>query len=167
MKILALDLGTKTGWALGDWTGPVDAGTRVLATAAEVKEWRAKRLDRTCDPRVSRLYTFIRTNSPDIIVFEDVEFTSYTKQTQLWASLRAAVWLSAGPNTLLECVPVTTLKKFATGHGGATKEMMRAALIQQKQFLPMKLDDNAVDAVWILAWAREILVRRKQCLTIG
>jgi hypothetical protein len=62
----------------------------------------------------------------------------------------------------MECVPVSTLKKFATGHGGATKEMMEISLRKQRPevFLQKRfVDDNAVDAIWILLWAQAKLIR--------
>ncbi len=92
---------------------------------------------------------------PDLVVFEDVEFQSYTLQCQLWSALRAALWLSFGPKTLFDCVNVSRLKKFAAGHGAATKDAMAAALFKQHPELRDKnLDDNAVDAIWTLKWAQ-------------
>jgi Holliday junction resolvasome RuvABC endonuclease subunit len=166
VNLLALDLGRKTGWAYGTAPAVFNSGTEVLATVQEVKEWHATRLDRTRDPRVVRLWNFIREMLPDVIVFEDVEFSTYTGQTQMWAALRSAVWLAdvAAYHTtqLIECVPVSTLKKFACGHGGATKDMMAAALRRQHPslFASRKLDDNEVDAIWIYQWAWATLGRR-------
>lgn len=97
-----------------------------------------------------------------MVVFEDVQFSTYTLQTQLWASLRTCVWLTLGKSCLLECLPVSTLKKFATGFGGATKEGMAAALFKQSPgFRGQKLDDNAIDAIWIFKWAQTHLSRVK------
>lgn len=170
MKILALDLGTKTGYAhnLG---GEIAAGTWTLATAKEVSEWGKNRMRRRCDPRILRLASALSCmvdldktayyRRPEIVVFEDVQFSSTDYQAKLWASLRAAVWLTCGKKDLiLECVPTGVLKRFATGHGGATKEMMRAAVrAQPSKFSGM--DDNAVDAYWILKWAETYLSRMK------
>jgi hypothetical protein len=107
---------------------------------------------------------------PDVIVFEDVEFSTYTGQTQMWSALRSAVWLSdvgqedSHKVKLIECVPVSTLKKFATGHGGATKDMMEARLRREHPGVfvgrKQKPDDNEVDAVWIYQWAWAALGRR-------
>lgn len=167
MNILALDLGTKTGYCFGDTliSNPVIGvcGTWTLSRPYEVTEWRKRRLDRRCDPRIARLYTELSFfHDPHLVVFEDVEFASALKQVQLWSSLRASAWLKY-PASNYECVPVGTLKKFATGHGGATKEMMRAALIRQHPRLlkGMKADDNAVDAIWIWLWAKHNLSRIK------
>lgn len=161
MKILALDFGTKTGYCYGHSLQTFVPGTWKLATAKEITAWRKKRLDRRCDLRIARLWTYVRIFSPDLVVFEDVEFSSYTKQIQLWSSLRAAAWI-AFPSARFECVPVGTLKKFATGAGNATKEMMEASLYKQypvTTFFKDTLDDNAVDALWIWLWARHNLSR--------
>lgn len=190
MKILALDLGTTTGWATLEDSN-LQLGSHRLATPQEIKRWGRERLDRTCDLRPFRLYAFLTARpTPDLLVFEDVEFQSYTKQCQLWSSLRTAVQFAvrkgfstkAVLGTKIECVPVSTLKKFATGHGGATKEMMCSALcrkfpmrfclpegIAKREFVmenrPEKYalaqDDNAVDAAWLALWAQHNLGRMK------
>ena len=160
LKILALDLGTHTGFARN--FGPLPwAGTWHLAKPQEVTEWHQKRLDRRCDPRISRLYAKLCNNiiEPDLIVFEDVEFTTYTKQTQLWSALRTAIWIAFDRKAVIECVPVTTLKKFATGSGAADKVGMKRALCKQYPGEADNLDDNAIDAIWILKWAEKNLSR--------
>lgn len=160
MRILALDLGTNTGIA-HNLNGGLEASTVTLATDTEVTQWGKKRLTRRCDPRMQRLYKILSAFPiPDIVVFEDVQFLSYTKQTQLWASFRATAWLALGNKCYIECVDVTTLKKFATGHGGATKEQMAAALYrQQPELKKAGLDDNAIDAIWLFSWAMKNLSR--------
>lgn len=160
LKILALDLGTSTGYARN--YGPLNwAGTWHLATAAEVTKWGKERLTRRCDPRMSRLREHLTgcVVKPDLVVFEDVEFSTYTKQTQLWSSFRTVVWLTFDRRAALECVPVTTLKKFATGSGGADKAGMKRALFTQYPNQYGGLDDNAIDALWILKWAEKNLGR--------
>ena len=165
-KILALDLGTKTGYCYGDSISTLKVGTWKLATAKEVTQWGKERLTRRCDPRCARLWHELdRLPKPDIVVFEDVEFASYTKQVQLWASLRAAVWLSYGgfsgcgySGVLLECVPVGTLKKFATGAGNANKNGMERAATRLGLEVS-GLDDNAVDALHLWRWAERNLSR--------
>lgn len=160
MNILALDLGTKTG-AATNLSGELRAWTWVLATPKEVKEWGAKRVTRRKDPRISRLYQHLCSIArPDLVVFEDVEFASYTRQVQLWSSLRAAVWLAYGSEVTIECVPVGTLKKFATGAGNADKAaMQKHLLLQYPEWTDIKLDDNATDALWLYYWATANLTR--------
>lgn len=162
MRILALDLGTNTGFA-HNLTGSLQAGTWLLATDKEIASWGKNRLRRRCDPRMQRLSNLlVELPKPDIVVFEDVEFSKYTQQTQLWASFRATVWLALGTKTYMECVPVKTLKLFATGSGGADKPAMAAALYrQQPELKKAGLDDNAVDAIWLYSWASTNLGRMK------
>ena len=162
LKILALDLGTKTGVARNYGPSPLET-TWELSTEKEVTAWGKQRLTRRCDPRIGRLYQRLidrRLGEPDLIVFEDVEFSTYTKQTQLWASFRTVVWLaSVVRGAVIECVPVTTLKKFATGSGAADKAAMKRAMFTQFPCTSRALDDNAIDARWILKWAEKNLSR--------
>lgn len=162
--MLALDIATKTGFAT--WAkeaaspGPLAIGTWELTKASE-RKGQALAL-RRFDPRVRALWSRVAQTvatlpKPVLVVFEDVEFSSYTKQTQLWASLRAAVWIAPGID-LFDCVPVGTLKLFATGHGGADKAMMAAAFKRGEcagDPRSAELDDNAIDAYFILKWALE------------
>lgn len=168
-KVLALDLGTKTGWALQMPTGERLSGTKLLLTPKEQKEQKAKGLDRCCDSRPVRLWEFIRLNAPDLIAFEDVQFMSTQMQAQLWGSLRGVVQ-TFYPERKILAVPVGTLKKFATGSGAAKKWQMAAGLALAEPRL-WKLDgsgektrvfnvaanrdadDNEVDAVHLLRYA--------------
>lgn len=125
MRILALDLGTKTGWAF--WNGVCrTSGTWVLMRDSERAKLDKKAL-RSKDPRPARLKDLIAKANPDAIWFEDVEFMSTQLQAQLWGSLRG-VMQSFNPPVQTHAVPVGTLKKFATGHGNAKKWDMAAAL---------------------------------------
>ena len=177
MDILALDIGTHTGWAYNRGRA-FHAGTWDLASASEITTWGKQRLTRRQDPRACRMLDNIRLFGYfDAVVFEDVQFVRSQMQGQLWASLRAAVWLAhceAGA-TFLEAVPVATLKKFATGGGSATKERMCGALIQADNRYAKaakedcvrdlktntELDDNAVDAIWLWKWGQQNLGRLK------
>lgn len=163
MDILALDLGTATGFAYnrGD---EFFCGTWTLGTPKEIRQWGKERKTRTNDPRVERLCGHIsefELGYFDIVVFEDVQFSTYTKQTQLWAALRASVWLCAN-TSLIDCVPVGTLKKFATGNGAADKKTMSRFLkCQYPKIWKSALDDNAIDAVWLHLWAKHTFARMK------
>lgn len=160
MNILALDLGTATGFA---WNNGEEfiALTKIWATDKEISFNRKQRMDRRRDPRLVKFFESLRTfchGNVDLVVFEDVQFQSATMQTQLWASWRTAVWL-AFPGTLIDCVPVGTLKKFAC-NGGATKAQMSAALKRQHPDLWCSAyDDNTIDAIWLWLWAQKNLSR--------
>ena len=165
MNILALDLGTHTGYCRTLIEGSFAAGTWDLATKDEITAWGKDRTTRRCDPRILRLFTNLveLTPAPELVVFEDVQFQTFTYQTQLWSSFRAAVWLAFGGQALLECVPVSALKKFATGYGSANKELMKRYLTLRYPELQLAgCDDNAIDAIWIYKWAETNLARHPQ-----
>jgi hypothetical protein len=155
-------LGTHLGIA-HNLHGELIAETHTLATAKEITEWGKSRLTRRCDPRALRLHSLLGTLAgADVVVFEDVQFSTYTKQTQLWATWRAILWISFGQSCCVEAVPVTTLKRFATGAGNSDKDQMAKALYQQcPEWKNKGLDDNAVDAIFLWKWANHNLTRMK------
>lgn len=165
MNILALDLGTDTGYASGDVSGlNFSIGSWKLATAKEIRQWGSERLTRRRDPRPQRLCEKILAmpHVPDLIVFEDIMFASSTLQVQLWSALRTSLWMCLGNEVRFDCVPVTTLKKFATGSGAATKEQMKHVFIHHETDRPAGLyDDDAIDAYFIWKWAKHNLSRVK------
>lgn len=164
MNILALDLGTKLGVCYNAGSDLI-CESKLLATDGEIKAWGKQRADRKWDPRIKRLHDYVSVLNArhvfEFIVFEDVEFASSRKQTQLWASLRTAVWLAGVEHiNRFECVNVKTLKKFATTSGNADKTYMRLAMKTQFPSIWKKeLDDNAIDAFWIHRWATVTLAR--------
>lgn len=162
MDILAIDLGTHTGyaWNRGD---EFACGTWKLATPREVTAWGKQRLTRTADPRIERLCTRIADlGSFDIVVFEDVQFASSVYAVQLWSSLRASIWLCANATAHIDCVSVGTLKKFATGNGSADKPTMSKCLrIQYPAIWQLTMDENAIDAAWLWLWAKQQFKRMK------
>ncbi len=167
MNILAIDLGTHTGFA-SEFEGCIRIFSETLCSEKEMREARKLRLDRRCDPRINAFRVCLQgcgIRDHETVVFEDVQFASSTYQVQLWASLRAVLWLSIAPGTLIEAVPVGTLKKFATGNGSATKQDMARALKTQypEVWRPdLASDDDAVDAFWLFAWAKHNLARIKK-----
>lgn len=179
MNLLAIDLGTHTGYCYNDGND-FYCGTWNLMTPREIALQRLARIDRRNDARITALFGAIQLirsqHKFDAVIFEDVQFSTYTMQTQLWASLRAALWLACR-DVFTDCVPTGTLKKFA-GHGAANKETMGLFLcradrrfcrigktnpkfffrLTEDQLQPV--DDNAVDAVWLWKWGQQNLGRR-------
>ena len=160
MNILALDLGTTTGFAMSiarkDGSKFESSGVFKLATAKELKAESASGRNRTRDIRVVRLATHLEKLTGgikfDLVIFEDVKFSVSTAQTQLWSSFRTAVWLMADAEIVT--ADTARLKKFATNHGGANKEMMATAF---KRWFPGResVDDNERDAVFLLELAKK------------
>lgn len=179
MKILALDLGTCTGWAIREGSGRLGAGSQLLATEKQLSEQRKLRGDRRNDMRIRMLWEFLEDMEEsvgfDAIVFEDVQFVRSTAQAHLWASFRATIWLYAYLHEkITECLATGKLKIFATGAGSATKEMMAAWLAKSHPEIARFcdgalrlvdndaiLDDNAVDAIHLLLWAEKVLKNEK------
>lgn len=190
MNILALDLGTKTGWAIRK-ESPVNrhlvlGGTWKLSDAKSVTQARLEGWDRRYDSRFAALCLqiegAIEAHGVKAVVFEDVLFSETTLQTQLWATFRAAIWAVRRRSWIdenetpfqIDCLNTGTLKKYATGHGNATKAMMSAHLLKKypggfvKNPKPTnncflldssgrKVDDNEVDARHLLDYFSSIL----------
>lgn len=172
MRVLGIDLGTSTGFAVSVNGVLGQCGTWVLSKPKEIAYNRKLRMHRRLDPRIPALWGKIaqlnQENPLDYIIWEDVEFCSTSYQCQLWASFRTVAWIFAFQNGIQpDCVPVGTLKKFATGSGSGDKAAMAVALsksdsrfklvggvIQDSLTLDF-LTDDAVDAIWLAKWARE------------
>lgn len=164
---LALDLGTKTGWAYLDSEGNRSFGTWHLdKESLWDREFAPSDL---LDVRVLRLRMFLRDLIgqgvfPGNLWYEDVQFSLYTYQTMLWASFRTVVWLHAADwGWKVHGLPVGTLKKAGAGHGAATKGMMAKALARKEPGLTFDVkgrlcegsrivDDNEVDARHLLTY---------------
>lgn len=162
MNILALDLGTSTGYAY-NIVEKLSYGHWLLATDKEVRQWGKERLTRRRDPRPQRLCDNILQLPlvPDLIVFEDVMFASSTLQVQLWSALRTSLWMCLGDAVRFDCIAVQSLKKFAC-RGGADKIAMKDALYtQHKEIFRPSMTGDEVDAVWIWLWAKQNLSRTK------
>ena len=148
MRILAIDPGTKTGWAFSDGeTSLLESGTNVLKLrAGEAKTMRYIRFSKWLDDM------FLLMN-PDLVIFEKTHMRGY-EATKFMMNLIGRIETACNERS----VPYTdvhtgTLKKFATGHGkGSKAEMMR--LVAEKHNFIVDSDDEA-DAIHMLDYARE------------
>lgn len=185
MITLALDLGSTTGWAVGDRHGRFASGSVTHLNAKQLREQKKTSMERRCDGRVVALADWVGKTlvewKIERVVFEDVLFIQSLAQGQLWSSFRAAVWVQCmvdrGTPIEMHCLPVATIKKFFTGHGGAEKVHMAQALLDGRRgyrdefhvgtnkkgdtdLLERKsgrsVDDNEVDALAILAFAAAV-----------
>ena len=126
----------------------IKSGTFNLGTPKASADARLTGMDRRFDYRVQALAKeLLAFEAIDEVVFEDVQFSSTQMQSQLWSAFRTTAWLSF-PKATWFCVPVGTLKLFATGSGKAEKVDMAIALKKEGYNLP-EADDNEVDAVWL------------------
>jgi hypothetical protein len=146
--LLALDLGTTTGWALRG-----DDGLITSATAS----FRPGRFDGGGMRylRFSNWLTEIdRLSGPiSAIWFEEVRRHAGTDAAHIYGGLMATLTAWAELRGVpYQGVPVGTIKLHATGKGNASKEAMITAA-KAKGFSPA--DDNEADAIAILHWAIE------------
>ena len=144
--ILALDLGTSTGWALRTGDGLITSGTVSFRPGRfdgggmrylRFSNWLAE-LDRLSGPIGA-------------IHFEEVRHHTGTDAAHVFGGLLATLTAWAEVRAIpYSGVPVATIKRHATGKGNANKEAMIAAA-RARGFSPA--DDNEADAIAILLWA--------------
>ena len=145
--ILALDLGTTTGWALRGSDGLITSGTASFRPGRfdgggmrylRFANWLAE---------LDRLSGLLST-----IWFEEVRRQAGTDASHIYGGLMVTLTAWAEQHDVpYEGVPVGTIKRHATGKGNAPKEAMIAAA-RARGFSPA--DDNET-AVELLLWALE------------
>jgi Holliday junction resolvasome RuvABC endonuclease subunit len=146
--LLALDLGTTTGWALRAADGLITSGT---------VSFRPSRYDGG-GMRYLRFTTWLteidRLSGPVAAIwFEEVRRHAATDAAHVYGGLMATLTAWAELRGIpYEGVPVGTIKRHATGKGNANKDAMMAAA-RARGFSPA--DDNEADAIAILLWAIE------------
>jgi len=146
--ILALDLGTTTGWALRSHDRLITSGT---------VSFRPGRFDGG-GMRYLRFTNWLteidRLSGPIAAIwFEEVRRHAGTDAAHIYGGLMATLTSWAELRGVpYEGVPVGTIKRHATGKGNAPKEAMIAAA-RARGFSPA--DDNEADAIAILLWAIE------------
>lgn len=146
--ILALDLGTITGWALRGFDGLITSGT-VSFKPGRFEGGGMRYLRFT-----NWLSEINRLSGPiEAIYFEEVRRHAGTDAAHVHGGL-LAVLTSWGElrGVPYQGVPVGTIKRHATGHGNANKQAMIDAA-RKRGFSPA--DDNEADAIAILLWAIE------------
>jgi hypothetical protein len=146
--ILALDLGTTTGWALHGHDGLITSGT---------VSFRPSRFDGG-GMRYLRFTNWLteidRMSGPiSTIWFEEVRRHAGTDAAHVYGGLMATLTAWAELRGVpYEGVPVGTIKRHATGKGNAAKQAMIDA-VRARGFDPA--DDNEADAIALLLWAIE------------
>ena len=138
MALLALDLGTKTGYAFGR-TGAVISGTALFEPQRfEGGGMRYLRFRQWLDEMVA-LQPF------EEVVFEEVRAHKGVDAAHVYGGLlgHLSAWCEE-KKVPYSGVPVGTVKKFWTGKGNATKEKMIAAA-ELYGYKPG--DDNEADAL--------------------
>mgnify|MGYP000140223681 CR=1 FL=1 len=139
--ILALDLGTKTGWAFSHPHG-IESGTKNLS----IKKGQGSG---------ERFLNFRRWlecfDRPDSVFYEEVRNHKGTQAAHVYGGMVAILMMWCEENKVsYSGVPVGTIKKHATSRGDASKTMMIIAA-RNLGFDPC--DDNEADAIHILNYA--------------
>ena len=144
--ILALDLGTTTGWALRGSDGHITSGS---------ESFRPQRFEGGGMRflRFKRWLTEIKQSSDgiDCLHFEEVRRHVSTDAAHAYGGFLATLTAWCEHHQIpYQGVPVGTIKKHATGKGNAGKDLVVAAM-RSLGFDPG--DDNEADALAILQWA--------------
>lgn len=141
--LLALDLGTSTGWAMRTPDGLTISGTQSFKPGRyDGGGVRYLRFTRWLDEigRVGIGY----------IWFEEVRRHKGTDAAHVYGGLMATLTAWAELRGIpYEGVPVGTIKRHATGKGNANKEAMIASA-KARGFNPK--DDNEADALALMNW---------------
>lgn len=151
MKYLALDLASKTGWA-------------ITAKISGVWDFRVKREE---DParRLVKLYRSMSklfvTEGFDRVVIERPNLYGTGQRMQgafVGIEMSGVVRLWCGQRNIpVESVVSSQIKKFATGRGNAKKPDMVARA--RKVWGEVVIDDNHADALWLMAYVHSPLSR--------
>lgn len=144
--LLALDLGTTTGWALRLADGGIISGTMAFRPGRyegggmrylRFRSWLDEMLRQA--PALGAIY------------FEEVRRHAGTDAAHIYGGFLAHLSAWCEQKRLpYQGVPVGVIKRHVTGKGNADKQAMIAA-VTARGFAPG--DDNEADAIAILLWA--------------
>lgn len=143
--ILALDLGTKTGYAVRKRDGKVVHGTQSFAPRKSWTEGQRWLRFQSWLAEVLELHHVQR------IAYEHVSFHAGVRDAHCYGAFRALVEMAADRRNIeLVGTNVQTVKKHWTGKGGADK----AAMLAQARVRGYRPEtDNDADALAVLDWA--------------
>jgi Holliday junction resolvasome RuvABC endonuclease subunit len=143
-NILGLDPATHCGWAHScGKSGVWDLSPK----ADESREMRLIRFR-------SQLQKIKNEYGLDLIVFEASRNLNYGNAVKLAAQLQAVIEIFCHDNHVnYKGYSAKTIKKFATGNGNASKQMMMEAANEKWPNITLINNDHA-DALWILEFAK-------------
>ncbi len=141
MKILAIDPGTKCGYAMSS----TESGVWNLSPRRH--EGGGMRFFRL------RNYLVSACEGADLVVYEEVRGHKGTDAAHIYGGIVAIIQEHCEMHSIpYSGIPVGTIKKFATGKGNSDKVTMLATARKAWPLTPI-VDDNQADALWLLAWA--------------
>jgi len=149
--ILALDLGTISGWAIRNRDGAICSGSQSF----ELRRFdgggmRFLRFQRWLDELISP-----GRSAPlvDLVVFEEVRRHLGVDAAHAYGAFMAQLSCACERMEIpYEGVPVGTIKRHATGKGNASKELVIGAM---RALGHAPADDNEADALALLHWAMD------------
>jgi len=164
-RVLALDLGTNTGWAMNvhQLMEEIECGDDIVLARhitssgikifdGEISGWRYLAFKQWLDSQIS-------TYKIDHIVYEET-FSKGAYAARILHGFLAMLQFTFAQRypdvktrlTMTKVRP-STLKKFSTGYGRATKDDMIQEYIKRFSYVPA--DDNEVDALWLLEYSKK------------
>jgi crossover junction endodeoxyribonuclease RuvC len=146
--VLALDLGTKTGWSIGKENRPAAHGTWDLKpTRFSGGGMRYVRFQNYLEELWDAFYY-------DVVVFEEVRRHKGTDAAHVYGGLMATLQARMERSQIpYEAVPVGVIKKFWTKNGNASKDLM-VAEAEKRGFTVA--DDNEADAIALFSYWQEV-----------
>ena len=146
--LIALDLGTTTGWALRGSDGHITSGS---------ESFRPQRFEGGGMRflRFKRWLTEVKysVDGIDCLHFEEVRRHVSTDAAHTYGGFLATLTAWCEHHQIpYQGVPVGTIKKHATGKGNAGKNEVIAAVTARGH---QPVDDNEADALALLHWAIE------------
>lgn len=150
MHILALDLGTTTGWAIQTHSGIVSGSqsfkpSRFDGSGMRFLKFRKWLTD--CKASAEQI---------DLVVFEEVRRHMGVDAAHAYGGFMAHLTAWCEHHLIpYQGIPVATNKKSATGKGNAGKQDMIDAMIA-KGYNP--IDDNEADALSLLHYALDTMI---------
>ena len=144
--ILALDLGSTTGWAVRTASSQIQSGTQ---------DFRPRRFEgggmrylRFTDWLVE---TAMLSGGINRLVYEEVHRHAGTDASHVYGGFLGTLTAWCEEHEVpYQGVPVGTIKRHIAGKGNADKQAVIAA-VRERGFSPA--DDNEADAIAILLWA--------------
>lgn len=142
--LLALDLGTKTGWSVWKYDSAgnrsyVDSGTVSLGSDGPTRVFRFRQALREL---------FARFGVPAQVAYELVYRHLGTQACHVYGALEGILQLEVEERKIgMHPVTVQGVKKVATGKGNAPKEQVFAAAV--RRWGPQITTHDQADACWI------------------
>ena len=149
--VLALDLGTRTGWALQERSGRICSGSQPFRPQRyEGGGMRFLRFQRWLT-ELSRAAAPSAGLAIDQVVFEEVRRHAGVDAAHAYGGFLGQLGSFCEHHHIpYQGVPVGTIKRFITGKGNARKEAVITAI---RALGHCPVDDNEADALALLHWA--------------